>query len=171
MIYFNENVDEEKKKIFENLFLEALKVENQSYDNLTINLSFVSKQEIQKVNKEFRNVDKFTDVLSFPLIENSENKQINKETFPYDVDLDSGEICLGDILICREVALEQAREYGHSYDREVCYLLVHGIFHLLGYDHMQDDEKEVMRSREEEVLQRFNIKKDEEWVLSAVQLE
>lgn len=158
MIYFNENVDEEKRKIFEALFDEALKVENQDYDKLTINLSFISDEEIKSINNEFRNIDKVTDVLSFPLIDNPEKKKINKQNFPYDVDFDSEEICLGDILICREVATAQAQEYGHSYEREVCYLLVHGIFHLLGYDHMEEGEKAEMRKREEQVLQKFNIK-------------
>ncbi len=158
MIYFNENVDEKKRKIFEALFAEALKVENQDYDKLTINLSFISDEEIKSINSEFRNIDKVTDVLSFPLIDNPEKKKINKQNFPYDVDFDSEEICLGDILICREVATAQAQEYGHSYEREVCYLLVHGIFHLLGYDHMEEGEKAEMRKREEQVLQKFNIK-------------
>ena len=160
MIYFNENVDNESKNLFEELFAYALKIENQDYENLVINLSFVSTEEIKSVNKEFRNIDKATDVLSFPLIENSENKKINKENFPFDVDMENGEICLGDILICKQVAQAQAQEYGHSYQREVCYLLVHGIFHLLGYDHMQEDEKAQMRLREERVLENFNLKKD-----------
>lgn len=162
MIYFNESVDEEKKNLFESLFDYALEIENQDYEKLVINLSFVSDEETRHVNNEFRKIDKVTDVLSFPLIDNPEKKKINKQNFPFDVDFENDEICLGDILICRQVAQAQAEEYGHSYEREICYLLVHGIFHLLGYDHMEEGEKAQMREREEKVLQKFNLKKEEE---------
>lgn len=162
MIYFNENVDEKQKQLFDELFAYALAIEGEDYDKLTVNLSFVSDEEIKSVNSEFRNIDKVTDVLSFPFIEREEGKKINNINYPYDVDLTSGELCLGDILICKQVALSQAEEYGHSYDREICYLFVHAIFHLLGYDHMVEEDKVVMREREEKVLSKFNIKKEEE---------
>ncbi len=157
MIYFNEFVDDEKKELFYSLFQYALKIERQTYAGISVNLNFASSDEIHKINNEFRQVDRPTDVLSFPLINCEEKKKINKKNYPFDCDMENGEISLGDILICKEVAKAQAEEYGHSYDREVCYLFVHGVFHLLGYDHMNEEEKTEMRLREEKVLNKFNL--------------
>ena len=157
VIEIDGEISDDLKFIAEKVALDVIFFMKQP-DELEVAISFVSEDEIKRINNEFRNIDKVTDVLSFPLIDNPEKKKINKQNFPYDVDFDSEEICLGDILICKQVATAQAQEYGHSYDREVCYLLVHGIFHLLGYDHMEEDEKAEMRKREEQVLQKFNIK-------------
>lgn len=116
-------------------------------DNMEVSLSFVSKEEIHDLNRNYRNVDSPTDVLSFPLIE--------------DIgDLDDGEeILLGDVVICQEKAEEQAEEYGHSVERELVYLFVHSICHLLGYDHMEEDEKAEMRQREEAVMTALSLER------------
>lgn len=110
-----------------------------------VSVSFVSKEEIREINAEYRSKDTVTDVLSFPQYENL--VEIMSE--PY--------LCLGDVIICPERAAEQAEEYGHSYEREMVYLMVHSIFHLLGYDHMNDDEKKVMREKEEAVMNEMGI--------------
>lgn len=105
-----------------------------------IGLMFVDNEQIREMNKTYRDKDSATDVLSFPMYEADEA-----------ID-DEDEILLGDIVISLERAAEQAEEYGHSLEREVMYLLVHGLLHLAGYDHMEDDEKKEMRQREEELL-------------------
>ena len=105
-----------------------------------IGLMFVDNEQIQEMNRTYRDKDSATDVLSFPMYEADEA-----------ID-DEDEILLGDIVISLERAAEQAEEYGHSLEREVMYLLVHGLLHLAGYDHMEDDEKKEMRQREEELL-------------------
>lgn len=116
-------------------------------ENMEISLTFVSKKEIHDLNKMYRNVDNHTDVLSFPLVEDFDN-----------ID-ESSEILLGDVVICTEKAEEQAEEYGHSMDRELVYLFVHSVHHLLGYDHMKEDEKAQMRECEERVMTALNLER------------
>ncbi len=114
-----------------------------------VSVSFVDNEEIRKLNKEFRNIDSATDVLSFPLGENG----------VYDVNPDTGAKLLGDVVISMERAQKQAMEYGHSFEREVCYLTVHSMLHLLGYDHMEPQEKAEMRMKEETVMERIGLER------------
>lgn len=108
------------------------------------NIIFVSNEEIHNINKEYRNTDRVTDVISFAL---EDNKDIVYEDFRL----------LGDIYIAIEVAYDQAIEYNHSREREVCFLATHGILHLLGYDHMNEDEEKKMFSLQDELLNEYNI--------------
>ena len=125
-----------------------------------ISVIFVDNNDIKQINGEMRNIDKVTDVLSFPMLE-YENKKVFKDIYldyNFDfADLNEGNLILGDMALSLERALEQSEEYGHSFEREVCYLVVHSILHLLGYDHMEEKDKINMRRREEEILNRFNI--------------
>ena len=116
-------------------------------DRVEISLTMVSPEEIRELNRDYRDVDSVTDVLSFPQFE-------GKEDLP-----EEGEICLGDVVICEDKVREQAAEYGHSYEREFTYLFVHSLLHLLGYDHMNDEEKAVMRNKEEEVMNRLDLRR------------
>lgn len=125
-----------------------------------VSLLFVDNDEIKEINNETRNIDKETDVLSFPMLEYSENKVFKEQYKDYKFlasDLDGDELVLGDIVLSLEKALEQSKEYNHSFEREASYLVVHSVLHLLGYDHMKDDEKIIMRKREEEILGKLNI--------------
>lgn len=125
-----------------------------------ISLLFVNDEEIRDINLEIRNIDRATDVLSFPMLDYEEGKVYKDiyENFEFDETFKDGdELVLGDMVLSLERALEQSKEYGHSYEREVCYLVVHSILHLLGYDHMEDEEKIIMRKREEEILNKLNI--------------
>lgn len=110
-----------------------------------ISLSFVLPGEIEALNGDYRGIFAVTDVLSFPMLE-----------FPEDQDMITYETgipaMLGDIIICTQRAMEQAEEYGHSLEREICYLSVHSALHLMGYDHMQEDEKRTMRAREKAIM-------------------
>lgn len=114
-------------------------------ERCTVSVSFAMKDEIQRLNKNYRGIDKVTDVLSFPQFD-------SPDSIP-----EEGDILLGDVVICVEVALEQSREYGHSQERELLYLFTHSILHLLGYDHMEEEEKKMMRKREEEVMEAIGL--------------
>ena len=110
-----------------------------------ISLTFVDMEEIQQLNREYRDTDSVTDVLSFPQFE-------SKDEFPK-----VGEIIMGDVVICTEKAMLQAEEFGHSPEREIIYLFTHSLLHLMGYDHMKEDEKQIMRQKEEKVLEKLKI--------------
>ena len=125
-----------------------------------ISLLFVDNEEIRSINKETRGIDKATDVLSFPMLDYPKDKvfkDVYKNTKFNEIYLDGDELVLGDMVLSLERAKEQSLEYNHSFNREVCYLVVHSILHLLGYDHMEDEEKKIMRKREEEILGSLNI--------------
>ena len=110
------------------------------------NIIFVSSEEIHKINKEYRNVDRITDVISFAL---EDNKDISYKDFRL----------LGDIYIAIEVAYSQALEYNHSTEREVCFLSTHGLLHLLGYDHMKEEDEKIMFEKQKELLDAYEIKR------------
>lgn len=116
-----------------------------------ISITLTNPKNIQEINKTYRNINTPTDVLSFPMFEKNELKQIikNKEQEVEDV--------LGDIIISMPRVKEQAEEYGHSFEREIAYMVVHGFYHLMGYDHMEEEEKVIMRQKEENILQKLNI--------------
>ena len=124
-------------------------VEGLDPDRCSVSVSFAMKNEIQRLNKTYRGIDSPTDVLSFPQYE-------DLSEIP-----DEGDILLGDVVICVEVAMEQAKEYGHSQERELLYLFTHSILHLLGYDHMDEDEKKEMRRREETVMEAIGLPEPE----------
>lgn len=128
---------------------------------LAVELVFTDEAGIRKLNAETRGKDAVTDVLSFPNLDGILQKPIRKEDFPFDTDED-GNLFLGSIVICRERAAQQAEEYGHSLRRELYYLAVHGLCHLLGYDHETDEEKAQMRAREEKILAAMDIPRDAE---------
>ena len=135
---------------------ETLSYENCDFD-AQISLTFVDNEEIRRLNKEFRQKDAATDVLSFPMLEFDEHGDI----IDADYDVDGGEIVLGDIVISAERALLQAEEYGHSFLREVTFLVVHSMLHLLGYDHVASEEEETrMRKKQTEILEKMGITRE-----------
>lgn len=122
---------------------------DEGFDDIAeVNLTFAEDEYVRKINREFREIDAVTDVLSFPL--GDENG--------YDVNPETNRIMLGDIVIAVERASRQAQEYSHSLERELCFLAVHSLFHLLGYDHEVGlAEESEMFSKQESVLQKMNI--------------
>ena len=126
---------------------------------LAIEFVKVSAEEIQTLNRETRQIDKVTDVLSYPTLEGIKGKKIQGKNYPYDID-ENGYLLIGSVAICEEKARAQAEEFGHSYERELHYLLVHGIMHCLGYDHETDEEKAEMRAQEERVLAKLGITRE-----------
>lgn len=125
-----------------------------------ISIIFIDNEEIRDINRENRNIDRVTDVLSFPMLNYPKGKVFKEVYLNYEFetsDLDDGNLVLGDIALSLEKAKEQSIEFGHSFLRESAYLTVHSVLHLLGYDHMEENEKEIMRKREEEILNKFAL--------------
>lgn len=140
---------ENLSEIFKRAALECLAYEKISPENVEISLTFTDEESIRKLNKEFRGKDSVTDVLSFPQFDftydDDESCSI-EEAFEFD------SVMLGDVVICVSKALSQAEEYLHSPKREITYLFIHSVFHLLGYDHMNDEDKKEMRTAEKYVM-------------------
>lgn len=136
-------ITEDLEDLIEKVILESLSVEGLDH-NYEISISLVENDEIRELNAQYRNVDSVTDVLSFPMEE----------------DFDFGTPILGDIIISIERAQDQAKEYGHSLEREIAYLTCHSMFHLMGYDHMEEDEKNQMRAKEKQVMKNLKIFKE-----------
>lgn len=134
------------KECFSNEGLDKLK--------LYISITLTNPEEIQKINKKYRNIDKPTDVLSFPMFQKEEIEDLISSN--YEI-----EDVLGDIIISIPKVKEQANEYGHSFERELAYMVVHGFYHLMGYDHMNDDDKKEMRKKEDEILNKLHITRGE----------
>ncbi|HEY9058930.1 MAG TPA: rRNA maturation RNase YbeY [Pseudobacteroides sp.] len=146
----------------EKIITDAVKTSIQSEEFDTpaeISVLLVDDKKIREINNEHRNIDKATDVLSFPVVEMHEGEIISNEG---DFDLDEELLLLGDIIISLETAKKQALEYGHSFEREIAFLTTHGVFHLLGYDHMEKEEEEKMLLKQESVLRKLGLTRDEE---------
>ena len=121
---------------------------------LIMTITFTTPEEIRKINKKYRKIDKATDVLSFPMFEKSElDEKIKNKDFLY-------EDVLGDVIISIDKVREQAEEYGHSFERELSYMLVHGFYHLMGYDHIEEEDKKIMRPKEEKILNELKITRE-----------
>ena len=150
-------LDKHLKKQLQKVSKTTMKLLNQNHHILEANIVFVTASEMKQINSEKRQVESETDVLSFPNLENVFNEKITKKAFKADINPDSKKVFLGDIVICIEVANKQAEEYGHSINREICYLATHGLLHLMGYDHMEENEKELMRNLEEKVLSKNQL--------------
>ena len=136
-----------------------------SYEGFTndveVSLTLVSEEEIQKINKEFRDKDAVTDVLSFPMLELEGIKDFSKLEIREDMlDPDTEDILLGDIVICVSRVRSQAKEYGHSEKREYAFLIAHSMLHLLGYDHMEEIERQEMEDKQRAILEQIHITRE-----------
>lgn len=129
-----------------------------------INLTLTDNEGIRMLNQEYRGLDVPTDVLSFPMVTYKEAGNFSHLEEPCNknmhFNLDTGELLLGDIAISVERAREQAEEYGHSLERELAFLMAHSVLHLMGYDHMEDGEREQMEEKQEQILQKLGITRD-----------
>lgn len=122
-------------------------------EEFEVSVTLTDDENIREINRDYRNIDKSTDVLSFPMFSFSEPGVFAEEFF-------EEENILGDIIISVETAIKQGEEYGHGTGREVAYLTVHSMLHLLGYDHMEDDEKALMREKEEYFLEKIGKRRE-----------
>lgn len=160
MIEFTgEKLEEGTHKLLKKVAKKALKMLGQKPRVLDLCVNFVYDNEMREVNTRMRNISDSTDVLSFPNLNDVYNKKITKKAFLSDVSPETKRIFLGDVVINLDRALSQANEYGHSIQREIAYLLVHSVLHLLGYDHMDELDKNLMRAQEERILAEFNLKR------------
>lgn len=143
----------------ETVFNETIKLLNIPCKDLEVNIAVVNSLKIKKMNKLYRGVNKVTDILSFPfllqpnvsgmqLIEN----ELKKENFLMFINPETNNVVLGDLYVCFRKMKQQAKEYGTGIEREFTYLCLHGLLHLLGYDHLTDEDKKVMREKEEYIL-------------------
>lgn len=135
--------------------------------DIEVNVNFISAKQIRELNNTHRHKDCVTDVLSFPslLQEGVENEQLivdllTKENYPNDINLDNNHIFLGDICICPKVVRRQAKRFGNTMARELVYMSVHGLLHLLGFDHVVDKDKKHMREVEENIMKKVNLGRD-----------
>lgn len=147
--------------VAEQVIMEALAYEDCPYE-AAVDVTLTDNEGIHAMNKEFRNIDRPTDVLSFPNVDYgkpSDFSALERRAEDY-FDPESGELCLGDIVISVEKVYEQAEEYGHSPLREYAFLIAHSMLHLLGYDHMEPEEAAEMERRQEEILNRLGITRD-----------
>lgn len=146
--YLELEENKEWNELIEKVLTECFLTENMEKAKLYISVTLTNPENIRKLNKEYRNIDKETDVLSFPMFEKDEIPNLKNLEY---------EEALGDIVISIERVKEQAKEYGHSFERELSYMLVHGFYHLMGEDHIEEKDKIVMRAKEENVLEKLNI--------------
>mgnify|MGYP002792112714 CR=1 FL=1 len=135
----------------------ALDYEECPYE-VEVNLLLTTNEEIQKMNAEFREIDRSTDVLSFPMVDYEEPGEFEflEEADEY-FHPETGELMLGDIVISKEKVLSQSEEYGHSPRREYAFLIAHSMLHLMGYDHMEEEERLCMEAKQRDILDRLNI--------------
>lgn len=149
-------IEENKKyeNVIEKVLKECFREENIQESGLYITVTLTNPDYIKEINEQYRGINKATDVLSFPMFEKDELEQkIQKNDFlPEEV--------LGDIVISISKVEEQAVEYGHSFERELSYMVVHGFYHLMGYDHIEEADKKLMRPKEEKILNILKIERD-----------
>lgn len=128
--------------------------------NIKINLNFVDNDTIQELNKNTRGIDKITDVLTYPYINLKPNEKLNISDYKFDIDPTDNTLTIGDIYICVPRAREQAKEYNHSLNREICFLFCHGVLHILGYDHIEEIDRVVMEEMQDKIMNALNITRD-----------
>ncbi len=151
IVYKEIEEKEEHQKIIQKVLEKCFEEEKIIDSKLMITITLTNAENIKEINKQYRNIDKTTDVLSFPMFEKDElENKIKNRLFEH-------EDVLGDIIISIPKVEEQAKEYGHSFERELSYMVVHGFYHLMGYDHIKEEDKQEMRPKEEKILNQLNI--------------
>ena len=151
LTYLEIEENKDYEEIIRTVLEECYKVEKLENSKLTVQITLTNPENIRKLNNEYRKIDRETDVLSFPMFEKEEiDLKVQKQDFPY-------EDILGDMVISIPRVEEQANEYGHSFKRELSYMVVHSFYHLMGYDHMEEEDKKIMRAKEECILDNLNI--------------
>ncbi len=152
-------VTEELENLIKDVIEYTLKEEKLFIDN-EVSVIFIDNEEIREINLKQRGINKITDVLSFPMLHYPSNKVFKDAYVNYEFDqsdIYDERLVIGDVALSLEKAKEQSEEFGHSFIRECAYLTVHSMLHLLGYDHMEEGQKNIMRTREEEILNSFKI--------------
>lgn len=152
-----EGVKRKYRKLINKIYDRAIeKTNNDDLKNLWVSVSFEDENRIKELNSQFRKVDKATDVLSFPMLDIKYPQKLSDYKREFSPD---GSLYIGDVVICPKIAKQQAKFYGHSKKREVAFLALHGLLHLLGYDHIEENDEEIMTKTSEEILQSLDIKR------------
>ena len=147
-------IESEKKLNFNKIVKAVYKTLGQK-DKLKAEVVFLSAEEMQELNNQTRKVDRVTDVLSYPSLDGIRGKVLYKKDYPTEVD--EGRLFIGSIALCEQKISEQAQEFGHTTERETTYLTVHGLMHLFGYDHEDEQDKKQMREKEKQALKVLKI--------------
>ncbi|RQM96448.1 rRNA maturation RNase YbeY [Staphylococcus warneri] len=152
-IDFSDHTELVKDEWYEQIekLLNFAKQQEEISEDAELSITFVDKSEIQEINKMYRDKDKVTDVISFALEEDEPNIDMSEFDIPR---------VLGDIIICTDVAQEQSESYGHSFERELGFLALHGFLHLLGYDHMNEEDEKEMFGRQDAILNAYGLTRD-----------
>lgn len=151
--YLDVEENEEYNIIIKRVLTECFKAEGLLESKLYVSITLTTPEHIREFNNKYRGIDTETDVLSFPMFEQTEiNGKIDNKDFQ-NIDV------LGDMVISIQKVSEQAIEYGHSFERELAYMVVHSFYHLMGYDHIRENDKIIMREKEEFILDRLNIRR------------
>lgn len=152
-IDFSDHTELVKDEWYEQIekLLNFAKQEEQINEDAELSITFVDKSEIQEINKMYRDKDKVTDVISFALEEDEPDIDMSEFNIPR---------VLGDIIICTDVAQDQSESYGHSFERELGFLALHGFLHLLGYDHMNEEDEKEMFGRQDAILNAYGLTRD-----------
>ncbi len=145
-----------KRNLIRKIYNKALEETKNDDMNIVVSVTFVNEEKIRELNKISRNVDRVTDVLSFPMLDIKYPQKVN--SFSDEVNPD-GTLYLGDVVICTKRAKEQAKEYGHSFKREIGFLALHGLLHILGYDHIEKEDEEIMFSTADKILNSVGLKR------------
>ena len=154
-----ENVGHCNRKLIAKIYDKAMNDTGNRALDVTITVSIVSQKRIKQLNQQYRNVDKATDVLSFPMLNIKYPQKL--ADFKQEIAPD-GWLYIGDVVICKKIAKRQAKEYGHSLRREIAFLALHGLLHVLGFDHIDANDEKVMMSTAEKILSDLDIKREGE---------
>ena len=154
------NFDFKIIKQYEKVLNCALKMLSQPTKQIVFNVYFVSENKIRELNRDLRGIDKKTDVLSFPNLDLQAGEVIDFNKFKLDIDFLNNTLLVGEIFICNQQAIKQAKRYGHSYKREVAFLFLHGILHCLGYDHIKESDRVIMENLQNKILENCKITRD-----------
>lgn len=152
-IDFSDHTELVKDEWYEQIekLLNFAKQQEEISEDAELSITFVDKSEIQEINKMYRDKDKVTDVISFALEEDESDIDMSEFDIPR---------VLGDVIICTDVAQEQSESYGHSFERELGFLALHGFLHLLGYDHMNEEDEKEMFGRQDAILNAYGLTRD-----------
>lgn len=149
--------NEEYRRIVEKVAQACFEEEKLLKANLYLNVILTNPETIRQTNKKYREIDKETDVLSFPMFQKGELEELIKDSNEHEEPVED---VLGDIMVSIPRVIEQAEEYGHSVERELAYMIVHGFYHVMGYDHIKEEDKIIMRPKEENILNKLKITRD-----------
>jgi len=154
-----EDVGHKYRKLIKKIYNEAFIVTGNQHENIWLTVSFVDEKRIKELNNAFRKVDRVTDVLSFPMLNIVYPQKIDEFKNENEPD---GSLYLGDVVICKKVAKLQAKQFGHSKKREVGFLALHGLLHLLGYDHIESEDEKVMMEMSKKILANLQLNRESE---------